>query len=230
MGKMLYTGNRRNISQKKTRTESFYRDCTMKNIMFDPSGMYPKGYHPIKLNRSQDFKRRAERYTRTARPPRYYLIDFGLSRQYSSRNTLDQLLRLGDMSTPEHKQGGRYNPFCTDIYYLGNLVREHFLLVRLDLSSAFHGTDEIVQKYNGFEFIEELVDAMRNDRPTERPTIEEVVEKFDSIRRSLSPVKLRSPITSKEDPMIFTMFRHAIQLARTLRYVIQRRPAVPVPP
>ncbi len=202
----------------------------MNNIMLDPSGMYPKGYHPIELNRSQDFKRRAERYTRTARPPRYYLIDFGLSRRYSSRDTLDQLLRLGDRSTPEHRHGGQYNPFFTDIYYLGNLVREHFILVRLDLYSAFRGTDEIVQKYNGFEFIRELVDAMTNESPAERPTIEEVVENFDSIRHSLTTVKLRSPITSKEDPTIFTMFRHAIQLARTLLYIIQRRPAVPVPP
>ncbi len=107
--------------------------------MFDASGMYPKGYHPIQINRSLNVKRRAKRHTRTTRPPRYYLIDFGLSRRYSSRNALDEPLRGSDESAPEHRHGGRCNPFRTDIYYLGNLVREHFILVRLELSSALHG-------------------------------------------------------------------------------------------
>ncbi|KAN0116072.1 Protein kinase-like domain containing protein [Russula decolorans] len=189
-----------------------HRDCTVNNIMFDASGMYPKGYHPIQLNRSLKVKEQAKRYTRTARPPRYYLIDFSLSRQYSSRNALDEPLRGGDKSAPEHRHGGRCNPFRTDIYYLGNLIREHFIL-----------------KYNGFEFMRELIDAMTDENPVKRPTIEEVIEKFDEIRSSLSTVKLRSPIISK-DSTIFTVFRHARQLTRTVLYVIQRMPAVPVPP
>ena len=99
--------------------------------MLDPSGMYPDGFHPIKINRTKDFKGKAPRYDRTQRPPRYYLIDFGLSRQYSSRNALDRPLRGGDKSAPEHQDGRPCNPFHTDIYYLGNLVRERFLKVLL---------------------------------------------------------------------------------------------------
>ena len=57
----------------------------------------------------------------------------------------------------------------------------------------------------------ELVDAMADENPARRPTIEEVVKMFESILCSLSTVKLRSPITSKNDPTIFTMFRHARQ-------------------
>ncbi len=75
----------------------------------------------------------------------------------------------------------------------------------------------------------ELVDAMTDENPAKRPTIEEVIEKFDDIRYSLSTIKLRSPIISRKDPTTFTMFRHALQLTRTLLYVIQRRPAIPVP-
>jgi hypothetical protein len=74
----------------------------------------------------------------------------------------------------------------------------------------------------------ELIDAMTDENPAERPTIEEVIEKFDEIRSSLSTVKLRTPMISKKDPRIFTVFRHARQLTRTLLYVIQRIPAVPV--
>ena len=77
--------------------------------------------------------------------------------------------------------------------------------------------------------MKELVDAMTDENPEIRPTIEEVIKKFDEIRSSLSIVKLRSPIISKKDPSIFAIFRHARQLTRTFLYVIQRIPAVPVP-
>jgi hypothetical protein len=97
--------------------------------MLDPSGMYPEGFHPVKIDRSRNFKECAKRYTRTQRPTRYILIDFGLSRQYSSRDASDEPLRGGDKSAPEHRHGKPCNPFHTDIYYLGNLVREYFMEV-----------------------------------------------------------------------------------------------------
>jgi hypothetical protein len=74
-----------------------------------------------------------------------------------------------------------------------------------------------------------LVDAMTDEDPAKHPTIEEVVERFDGIRCSLSTDELHSPITSKNDPTLFAMFRYAIQLTRTLFRGIQRRPAIPVP-
>lgn len=75
----------------------------------------------------------------------------------------------------------------------------------------------------------ELVDAMTDHNPAKRPTIEQVVQKFGDICSSLSTIKLRSPITPKEDPTLFTVFRHARQLTRTFLYVIHRRPAIPMP-
>ncbi|KAH9167190.1 kinase-like domain-containing protein [Lactarius sanguifluus] len=189
-----------------------HRDCTENNIMLDPSGMYPKGYHPIQKNRSRNFKGRAKRYTRTDRPPRYYLIDFGLSRRYSSRHVLDEPLRGGDKNAPEHLRGGRCNPFPVDIYYLGNLVREQFLM-----------------KCNGFEFMRELVDSMTDEIPERRPTIEVVIERFDYIRDSLSTTKLRSLISLKKDPRLFTAFRHVRHFIRTAHYIVLKKAAIPIP-
>src|SRR6266404_6644987 len=102
-------------------------DCTANNIMFGASGMYPNGFHPVKNNRNRNFKGTAKAYTRTQRPPVYYLIDFGLSRQYISRDAMDEPLRGGDKSAPEHQLKKRCNPFQTDIYYIGNLVRQEFI-------------------------------------------------------------------------------------------------------
>jgi hypothetical protein len=105
--------------------------------MLDPSDMHPKGFHPVKIDRSKDFKGKSQQYDRTLRPPRYYLIDFGLSRQYNSRDALDNPVRGGDKSVPEHQLGRRCNPFHTDIYHLGNLVRLRFVKVNASSQSCF---------------------------------------------------------------------------------------------
>ena len=99
--------------------------------MLDPSGMYPVGFHPVKIDLNKNFRGKATAYTRTERPPRYFLIDSGLSRQYTTREVVDEPLRGGDKSAPEHQQLGKLcNPFHTDIYYIGNLVRIEFMRVR----------------------------------------------------------------------------------------------------
>jgi hypothetical protein len=107
-------------------------DCTAGNIMLDPSNMYPESFHPADMNRSKDFRRKAKWYSRTRRPTKYLLIDFGLSRRYDPADgpPLDKPYKGGDKSAPEHQDTERLcNPFPTDVYYLGNLVREEFMQV-----------------------------------------------------------------------------------------------------
>ena len=109
-------------------------DCTYENIMLDPSGMYPNSFHPADPRKSKEFRRKAKGYSRTRRPTRYHLIDFGLSRLYDPAigPPLDQPLRGGDKSAPEHQDGKTpCNPFPTDVYYLGNLVREDYMQVQI---------------------------------------------------------------------------------------------------
>ena len=100
--------------------------------MLDPSYMFPESFHPADIGRSKDFRRKAKWYSRTRRPTRYLLIDFGLSRRYDPANgpPLDKPLRGGDKSAPEHQDRVTpCNPFPTDVYYLGNLVREYYIQV-----------------------------------------------------------------------------------------------------
>ena len=101
--------------------------------MLDPSGMYPDSFHPVNPRKSKDFRREVKGYSRTRRPTRYLLIDFGHSRLYDPANgsPLDEPLSGGDKSAPEHQDGQTpCNPFPTDVYYLGNLVREDYMKVR----------------------------------------------------------------------------------------------------
>lgn len=119
-------------------------DCTGTNLMVDGSEMYPGGFHPARQDHNKNFTGSAvQMYTRTQRPPRYYWIDFGLSIPF---DVTDQCPRAepvlaGDKSAPEYQylRGGKSarphntmaDPFPSDIYYLGNLVRRYFMEVTL---------------------------------------------------------------------------------------------------
>jgi hypothetical protein len=111
---------------------AYTRDCTYGNIMLDPSNMFPESFHPAAIDRSKDFRRKVKWYSRTRRPTRYLLIDFGLSRRYDPANgpPLDLPIRGGDKSAPEHEDRETLrNPFPTDVYHLGNLIREYYIQV-----------------------------------------------------------------------------------------------------
>jgi hypothetical protein len=101
------------------------------NIMMDGS-MYPDSWHPVNYDRKRDFSDYAKHYTRTQRPPKYYFIDFGISRRFSpdDKSPLAYPILGGDKSAPEFKKSvDQCNPFPTDIYYLGNMIRQDFLQV-----------------------------------------------------------------------------------------------------
>ncbi|KAJ7276079.1 hypothetical protein B0H12DRAFT_1198951 [Mycena haematopus] len=201
--------------------EVAHRDCNSKNIMLDGAHLCPKGSHPqeqdLTLNNTSS---NAFRYTRTQRPVKYYFINFGLSRPHDPADAPDgprEAIILGeDKSPPEHKilnplAYSFCDPFPTDIYFLGNLIRRHFLDVRL-----------------GFEFMRPLVDDMVQDRPTKRPTIDEVVARFAEIQKGLSPWKLRSRVLGKQE-YPYLPRRLVGHWYRRIQSIIRRVPAVPIP-
>ena len=111
--------------------------------MMDASPLYVKPFHPANTGRRRDWKgpakyiSRTEYFKRTGRQVKYFLIDFGISRRYDRYDKANGYPREipivpADKSVPEH-QGQRCNepsdPFATDIYLLGNAIREAFLKV-----------------------------------------------------------------------------------------------------
>lgn len=67
---------------------------------------------------------------------KYYFIDFGLSRRYEPMDgpPREHPIRGGDKSVPEFQpgvwKGELLDPFPTDIYYLGNMIRMDIMKVR----------------------------------------------------------------------------------------------------
>lgn len=72
------------------------------------------------------------------------------------------------------------------------------------------------QKYDGFEFIQDLVDEMTDINPRNRPLIEDVVARFSHIRESLNKTTLNSRIVRRNKPYIFHVFSCAKQALVTL--------------
>jgi hypothetical protein len=77
--------------------------------------------------------------------------------------------------------------------------------------------------------MEDLINSMTQEEPARRPQIEEVLEKFTSIRRSLRVAKLRSPIISRKALKLFGVIKRARHSVRTVEYIVSGRPAIPDP-
>ena len=92
--------------------------------------MFPEGYHHRKDLRKPDLSGSAKFYTRTQRPSKYFIIDFGMSRRYECDND--------SPTEPTFTEKGvqLQNPFQVDIYLAGELVRQGFLDVSRYSSSV----------------------------------------------------------------------------------------------
>ncbi|RPD78671.1 hypothetical protein L226DRAFT_551286 [Lentinus tigrinus ALCF2SS1-7] len=193
-----------------------HRDCMAMNIMYDPRTMYPNMYHPQDLSKTRDWKRGVKVYDRTSRPVRYYFIDFGISRRYNPEDgpPREHPILGGDKTAPEFKdwKGDLLDPFPTDIYYIGNMIQRTLL-----------------QNYRGLTFLAPLVEGMVQVEPSKRPTVQEVVRRFDGVLNSLDQWTLRSRVAPAKEDLTLTKFLRIPHFFRTLRYVLLRKPAIPLP-
>lgn len=117
---------------------NYHSDVKFDNIMMDHVPLYGEPPHPaceyMKLDFS-DFVVKPR--SRTLRPIKYYLIDFGHARRYDPSNGppreyagVDCGGYGGDGSVPEFKTQEYCDPFPVDVFRLGNFIREKFTEVR----------------------------------------------------------------------------------------------------
>ncbi|RDX54859.1 hypothetical protein OH76DRAFT_1478375 [Lentinus brumalis] len=207
----------RRLPRLSTASDKFPRDCMRLNIMYDPRPMFPEPYHPMFTDKSLDFKRSVSHYSRTKRPCRYYWTDFGLSRQYEPDDVHpeENIILGGDRTVPEFKDEHvfTHNPYHTDLYYLGNLIREDFL-----------------QKYSNLEFMYHLIARMIKPKPEQRPTMDEAVRMLDAVISKLPWWKLRARLRRRKDDVVLHFLKDVGHTFRTASYLLLRIPAVPVGP
>ncbi len=99
--------------------------------MMDVTAMYPSGYHPLHWRRLADAATPAPTLPRSSVPITYYLIDFGISTRFSQDEPSKLVLGIDGLedTVPELSKTVPYNPFKTDVYILGALFRQEFLMV-----------------------------------------------------------------------------------------------------
>ncbi|KAJ3500155.1 hypothetical protein NLJ89_g9916 [Agrocybe chaxingu] len=202
-----------------------HRDLNANNFMMETNSMYPKGYHPQEPLYEPDMIGFAKPFTRTQCPQKYFIIDYGHARQYdlNDPNPRDTKKYGGDISVPEYEndRGGTHDPFATDVYYVGNLVRTHFI--------EGHPLLPSVRGYDGFEFLLPLIDDMTQADPRRRPRIDEAVERMDQIIAGLSEWKLRSRTSSRSTNIFETVSHIFWHWARKIAFIYNGTPALPRP-
>ncbi|KAF8893551.1 kinase-like domain-containing protein [Infundibulicybe gibba] len=187
-------------------------DCKSNNIMMDSTHLYQEPIHPANDYRTFDYQRPSRAFTRTKRPVKYYLIDFGL-------HPLTEPGFGGDQTVPEFETGLLVNH--VDVYCIGNVV--HRLI---DGDPRF---DWIVPARQGFKFIEPLIADMVQDDPARRLTMDEVVVRFDEILSATSSWTLRSRFARRDENFIVGAFRSVSHWATQLVHIFNGTPALPRP-
>ncbi|KAJ3996370.1 kinase-like domain-containing protein, partial [Lentinula boryana] len=172
-----------------------HRDCSMNNMAMEANAMYTRQYHPICPKKRYNWSARALHHSRTRCPPRYYLIDFGQSRMYDPSQPCgtEYALRSGGYTPPEGLADTPCDPFATDVFLLGNLMRTTFLDVEPGIS--------------GFEFLRPLVKDMVVDDPSKQPTMDEVAPQFLDIIDKVPWWKLRARAMKKDKFLLVKLFR-----------------------
>ena len=75
-----------------------------------------------------------------------------------------------------------------------------------------------------------LIASMIQADPDKRPKMDEVVARFDDIRRGLSQHKLRSRVVDVYEDLIDRVVRSTSHWKRRIGYVARGVPAIPSPP
>ncbi|KAH8825799.1 kinase-like domain-containing protein [Flagelloscypha sp. PMI_526] len=195
-------------------------DCKFDNIMTDSLPLFNTRPHPgtPTLDFTMDMKSKVKFTTRTRHPVKYLFIDFGLSRRFSEGEEPLVPSGTGGTRAPEFQSKQPCNAYALDVYCLGNFIRTEFT----------HG-DEDEPPVRGTEFMRPLVESMCAEDPTKRPTIDEVVSRFNKVRGSLSSAKLRSRLVCGKGgyPNYPSFFSH---YTRTIGDIFIRRRSMPTPP
>ncbi|KAH9935123.1 kinase-like protein [Epithele typhae] len=169
-----------------------HRDICPLNIMMDARSLYPGGHHPVRLDTTPDTIYKAKPLSRTTYPVTYYYIDFGLSRRFAEGESTMVLGDVGqDADVPELSETVPYDAFKVDIFSLGNLYFAEFL-----------------QLYQRLEFVNPLVNDMKQHDPNARPHIDDVIKGWKKIR------------TANESKSSWRLLRHSeTQVSRLMEDV-----------
>ena len=97
----------------------------------DAAAMFPRSFHPMVQTHLPDLSAAAPMLSRSTVPIHYYIIDFGISTQFTPDQSTLVVGTLGlDREPPELSDSVPYDPFKLDVFLIGNMVRRRLIGVR----------------------------------------------------------------------------------------------------
>ncbi|OSC97554.1 kinase-like protein [Trametes coccinea BRFM310] len=175
-----------------------HRDIAPQNVMMDGRALYPQGHHPVWRNRSPDAIEDLVPLARMDHPVKYYYIDFGLSVRFSPDQSSLVVGDVGrDAEVPELSSTVPYDAFKADIYALGNLFDK-----------------ELAQKYHRLEFLQRIVNSMKQRQPASRPTASQLVTMFQETRKTLDAAEFRWRLAPKSEPVYERFINDTVAVAK----------------
>ncbi|KAG5730700.1 hypothetical protein E4T56_gene4058 [Termitomyces sp. T112] len=151
-------------------------DCKTDNFLAGTVSLFNVPPHPAQRFMRLDYRGPVSTSSsRTKKPVKYYLIDFDLSGVYRPEDLpyLRQPPWGGDKSVPEFflPNAPPCDPFAVDVYCIGNCIREDYL----------DGREILEKAKKGFDFMRGLINDMTNSDPRKRPSMSDVVSRFEDI-------------------------------------------------
>ncbi|GJE92797.1 hypothetical protein PsYK624_089540 [Phanerochaete sordida] len=187
-----------------------HRHCADLRVMADPDPLFPhtrrRSAHARQASESTSTGSTSARST--LRPVRYYLADGGEHKYEHGSRFRRAASALSVRSAAATV--GIDDPYATDVRDLGDAIGRTFL-----------------DKLDGLDFLEPLIEEMTQQSPAARPDIDMVVLKFRKLQRKLHWWTLRARLVPKDEHGLLRFRHDTTHFFRTLGYIIIRRPAIP---
>ncbi|KAI0356686.1 hypothetical protein OH77DRAFT_225771 [Trametes cingulata] len=174
-----------------------HRDCAYNNVMMDATALYPRGYHPIHTHSLPDASQYAPVLSRSGVRITYYLLDFGISTRFTPEDSSRTVLGVDGLeeTVPELSNEVPYDPFRTDVYIVGALLRQALL-----------------EKFSSFDVLAPLIASMTASEPGARPNAVDALATWKAIRSGCSVLQKSWRVKPRKESLLGGMFRDALSL------------------
>ena len=183
----------------------------------DAERMFPRGFHPVKDLLLHDIVTPAPFIPRRDAGVKYYFVDYGISSYFPTGS--ENRLVLGrdgrDQDVPELSDEVPYDPFKVDIFTIGNVLRQEFCNVRF----CFSGSSRCLthsQIYTNLNFLEPLTVSMSRPDPSRRPSAEEALQQWRTIRGNMSFIRCHWRLRRKVEPFTYGFFLDIFHVLRSI--------------
>lgn len=186
------------------------------NVMMDGQPLYPQGHHPVRMHRSVDAIDELTPLRRIDHQIKYYYVDFGLSVRFPPGASSLVVGDVGrDDEVPELSWTVPYDAYKIDIHALGNLFYKEFVKVNAVvpyLPPAANSTGS--QKYHDLDFLQPLINCMKQRQPELRPPASELMGMFQQLCKLENPAKSRWRLSPRTESAPERMVNDTIAAAR----------------